>query len=247
MKKIAFIGAGSAKFVRANVANFVGDPDLRDAGLELHMMDIDPRRLERARAVVAMMIAEKKASFTVHATTDLATALSGADMVMITVMVGGPEAIGNDIGIPARHGVLQAVGDTIGPGAVMRAVRTAPLLAKIAAAAAPETWVVNYANPLSMLTRTLIEAGHRKSLGLCHSIASSIGELAGWLEIPAGEIDYLAAGLNHINFFIKLEHRGAFTPICSRMPAGSSGKRSTGRRMRGAAWRADTSGCEWSW
>ncbi|MBI5722659.1 MAG: alpha-glucosidase/alpha-galactosidase [Planctomycetes bacterium] len=211
MKKIAFIGGGSAKFVRTNVIDLLSFPELREAGFELNLMDINPQRLDRARALLEKMISEQKANLYVRATTDLQTALSGADFVIITIMVGGLRHYESDTFIPARHGVLQAVGDTIGPGSILRTLRTAPVLQQIVGhlrLLAPNAWVINYANPMAMLTRVLIEAGHEKTVGLCHSIQSTIPIIARWLNLPAAEIDYTAAGLNHVNFYLKLEHRG---------------------------------------
>lgn len=102
------------------------------------------------------------------------------------------------------------VGDTVGPGAVMRLIRTAPVLEQITATVrelAPQAWIFNYTNPMAMVTWTLLN-GHPKVVGLCHSIQGSYHQIAGFLGIPAEEIRYTAGGINHIDFYITLTHKG---------------------------------------
>lgn len=209
MRTIAFIGAGSAKFVRGAIADLLSYPELHDSRLRL--MDIDPIRLDRAARLARKMVTDCKAPMTVEATTDRRRALDGAYYVIVTLMVGGMRQYASDGEIPARHGVFQAVGDTSGPGAIFRLVRTAPVLEGIVndlRSLAPHAWVLNYANPMAMLTGALVAFGHRRSVGLCHSVYSCINTIGAWLGIPPYEIDYTAAGLNHINFYLTLRHKG---------------------------------------
>jgi alpha-galactosidase len=107
--------------------------------------------------------------------------------------------------------VLPTVGDTIGPGGVFRLVRTAPVLWELAnnlRELAPSAWVLNYANPMAMNTWALVDAGHQRTVGLCHSIQGMYRQIASWLDIPADEVRYTAAGINHVNFYLTLEHKG---------------------------------------
>jgi len=138
--------------------------------------------------------------------------LENANYVVITIMVGRFEKYASDVQIPAQYGVFQAVSDTTGPGSLMRIVRTAPVLQGIAAELkelAPDAWVMNYANPMAMNTWTLLKAGHKKTVGLCHSIQGCPAwHFEKWLDIPAGEIDYTAGGINHMDFYLTLTHKG---------------------------------------
>ena len=209
MPKIAFIGAGSAKFVRASIADILKNPALADARVTL--MDIDAARLAKTETLVNLMVRGKQSRIQVEATTDQRRALDGADFVFVTVMVGGMKHYRTDTFVPERHGLSIAVGDSSGPGAVFRLVRTAPVLRDIARnlkELAPHALVINYANPMAMLTRAYIESGHANVVGLCHSIPGAVAQIAGWLDIPKEEIDYLAAGINHLAGFLKLAHRG---------------------------------------
>src|SRR5208283_1566953 len=109
------------------------------------------------------------------------------DYVIITIMVGGFDKYYSDGAIPMKYGVLPTVGDTIGPGAVFRLIRTQPVLQQLAhnlREVAPRAWVLNYSNPMAMNTMALLAAGQRKSVGLCHSIQGAYRELGKWAGIP---------------------------------------------------------------
>ncbi len=208
-RKIAFIGAGSQKFVRGTVADLLSYEELSDSHLAL--MDIDARRLETAAAIVRMMVSERRSPITVESSTDLERVLDGADYVIITFMVGGKKCYESDTFIPARHGVHAAVGDTTGPGAVFRLIRTAPVLERIAGLLkrrAPNARVLNYANPMAMINQALIEYGHRNTVGFCHAVQSTRNAVAGWLNLPREEIVFECAGLNHLSFMLTLRHGG---------------------------------------
>jgi alpha-galactosidase len=209
MPKIAFIGGGSAKFVGGLVRDFFSFQELRNA--QVCLMDIDATRAQRAQRLVEKLIADRKLPATVTSTTDQCHALDGADYVIITIMVGGFEHYRTDGEIPKRYGVLPTVGDTIGPGAVFRLVRTAPVLNEIARnlrELSPNAWVLNYSNPMAMNTWALLDAGHPRSVGLCHSIQGSYRWLADLVGVPPDEVTYTAGGINHINFYLTLQHHG---------------------------------------
>jgi len=209
VRKITFIGGGSAKFVRELVVDLFAFEELRDS--HLCLMDIDAGRAARSERIVAKIIRDRGYPARVEATTDQRRALDGADYVVVTIMVGGFDAYDADVSIPARYGVLQAVSDTTGPGGVFRIVRTAPVLQQIARnlrEVAPQAWLLNYANPMSMNVWTLLECGHERTVGLCHSIQGCYVGLARSLGVPPEEVDYTAAGINHINFYLTLARRG---------------------------------------
>lgn len=207
--KIVFIGAGSSKFVREVVVDLLSYPHLQ--GSHIALMDIDAQRLERSEKLVQRIIGELKVPATVSSTTNQREAVRDAGYVIITIMVGGFEAYHRDVAIPAKYGVLQTVSDTTGPGGVFRTIRTAPVLRRIAADVlelAPEAWVINYANPMSMNVLSLTRAGLTQVVGLCHSIQGLHRSMGRWLGIPQEEIKYTAGGINHINFFLTVTHNG---------------------------------------
>lgn len=209
MTTITFIGGGSAKFVSELTRDLFTYPALRDCRIRL--MDVDGERVDRGRRIVQTQIDRCGAAATVEATTDRRAALRDADVVVITIMVGGFDRYRSDTEIPQRHGVLPTVGDTIGPGAVFRLIRTEPVLAGLVEDIrdlCPQAWVLNYTNPMAMCTAALLAAGHTRTVGLCHSIQGMYRTIAGWLGIPADEVRYTAGGINHIDFYLTLTHKG---------------------------------------
>ncbi len=210
MRKIAFIGGGSAKFIRELLVDLFSFEDLRESLISL--MDIDAERLALSKKLLEKMIAETGYPTRVETTASQREALKDANFVIISIMVGGYGCYKNDVEIPRKYGILQTVSDTTGPGGIMRILRTAPVLKKLAEDAqelCPKAWILNYANPMTMNTKVLHRAGHKRSVGLCHSIQGSMGwYLGSWLGVKPEEIDYFAAGINHRNFYLKLEHKG---------------------------------------
>jgi alpha-galactosidase len=208
-RKITFIGAGSSKFIREVVVDLFSYPIMEESHIEL--MDIDAERAMRSEKLVRTIIRERKIGATVSSTTDRRKAIDASQYIVITIMVGGFEAYRSDVSIPLSYGISQTVSDTTGPGGVFRTIRTTPELRKIATdllELAPAAWVLNYANPMSMNILALTRCGVSKSVGLCHSIQHLHGQIGKWLDIPKEEIRYTAGGINHIDFYLTLTHRG---------------------------------------
>jgi alpha-galactosidase len=207
MRKIVFIGGGSAKFVRELSVDLFSYPELQDT--HICLMDVDRERVDRSEKIVGKIIADRNLPGRVSSTLDRESALEGADFVVITIMVGGLKHYNSDSQIPAKYGVLQAVGDTIGAGGVFRYLRTAPVLQGIVndlKKLSPRAWILNYANPMAMNTWTLLQAGHERTVGLCHSIQHCLNDISRWLDVPKHEIRYTAGGINHVDFYLTLQH-----------------------------------------
>jgi alpha-galactosidase len=208
--KIAFIGAGSTVFARALLRDLFTFPELH--GAEIALMDIDAERL-RDSEMVANRVAERAgASPTIRATTDERQALDAADYVVNMIQVGGYQpATWIDFEVPKRYGLRQTIGDTLGIGGIMRALRTIPVMLDIArdmTALCPNALFINYTNPMAMLTWAMTRATPINTVGLCHSVQGTAGDIAGWLGVPEDEIDYLCAGINHMAFYLRLRHAG---------------------------------------
>lgn len=209
MPKIVFIGAGSAKFVREVVVDLFSFDELKSSHIEL--MDIDAERVRRSHRIVEKIIGDLRIDATVASGTDQRRAIEGADYVIITIMVGGFKHYKSDVEIPAKFGVMQAISDTSGPGGVFRTIRTTPVLQGIARdirELAPNALVLNYANPMSMNCLAFERSGIERVVGLCHSIQHMYRKIAGWLGLDHKEITYTAAGINHVDFYLTLQHRG---------------------------------------
>ncbi|MEL7098923.1 MAG: alpha-glucosidase/alpha-galactosidase [Pseudomonadota bacterium] len=209
--KIAFIGAGSTIFMRNIVGDCLLTPALSEA--EFALMDIDAQRLAQSEAVARAMVDKTGAGASVTATTDRRAALDSADFVVTAFQVGGyrPCTV-TDFEIPRAYGLRQTIGDTLGVGGIMRALRTVPVLWDIArdmAQLCPGALMLQYVNPMAMNTWALAEAFPAlRQVGLCHSVQNTVQEIAHDLDLPEADIRYRVAGVNHVAFFLKLEHQG---------------------------------------
>ena len=152
--KIAIIGAGSLGFTRKLVADILTVPEFSD--VEIALTDIDARNLEMVTALCRRDIAANKLKARLTSTISRRTALRGANYVFCVVRIGGLEAYATDIEIPLRYGIDQCVGDTLCAGGLMYAQRgIAALLGfcrDIREVAAPGCLLLNYANPMAMMT-----------------------------------------------------------------------------------------------
>ena len=182
-------------------------PDLSSS--EIVMFDIDPERLSTSM-VVAERIREKlEAKSQISSTTNQAKALNGADYVITMFQVGGYEpSTVIDFEIPKKYGLRQTIGDTLGIGGIMRGIRTIPVmlnLVKDMENLCPDALLLNYVNPMAMLCWAIAETSNIKTIGLCHSVQQTAAQISEDISVPFNEIDYLAAGINHMSFFLKYE------------------------------------------
>ena len=129
--KVTFVGAGSIEFTRNVVTDLCSYPELRGQ-LELALYDISAERLAYAERLARQLAAQSGAGARVTATQDRRAALAGADYVINEVQVGGYDATRADFDIPARYGVRQTIGDTLGIGGIFRGLRTIPVVLALA-------------------------------------------------------------------------------------------------------------------
>jgi alpha-galactosidase len=208
--RIAFIGAGSAEFTRDLLSDLFRWPEL--TGVEIALHDIDPERLETATGVAHRLAEQLGAKPTVSAHAERRAALAGAKYVINTVQVGGITGTRTDLEVPARYGVRQTIGDTLGIGGIFRALRTSTLLRGLAAdmtAVCPDAWLLNYTNPMSANLDFLHRvAPDLKAVGLCHSVHWTAVDLAGLVGVPFEETSYWSAGVNHQAWMLRWERAG---------------------------------------
>jgi alpha-galactosidase len=115
-----------------------------------------------------------------------------------------------DFEIPSEFGLRQTIADTIGIGGIMRGLRTIPVLLEMCSdmeALCPEVTFLNYVNPMAMNCWAMSRSTNITAVGLCHSVQGTIQQIASHVRVPAGEINYLCAGINHMAFYLKLEGR----------------------------------------
>lgn len=209
MTRIVLVGAGSVEFTRNLLGDLLSYPELHDATIVLH--DIDADRLRTAERMAAWTAGALGASPRIEAHLDRREALRGARFVIDTIQVGGSRATQIDFDVPSRYGLRYTINDTINVGGVLRGLRTIPVVLDIVRdmeEVCPDAWFLNYTNPMAMLIRAVAERSQIRTVGLCHSVFWTIDTLAGYLGIPREEVDHVSAGVNHLAFLLRLEHRG---------------------------------------
>jgi alpha-galactosidase len=149
---------------------------------------------------------------TIEATTDRRRALDGADYAICMIQVAGykPGTV-TDFEIPKKYGLRQTIADTLGIGGVMRGLRTIPVLLDMCRdmeELCPNVTFLQYVNPMAMNCWAISRASKIKTIGLCHSVQGTAGQLAEDIGIPVEEINYLCAGINHMAFYLRFERDG---------------------------------------
>jgi len=208
--KITLIGAGSYVFGLRLIADLLAYPELRDS-TTISLMDIDRERLKLVTILSKKVIDKFGFKTKIEATTDRREALKDANYVITTFRAGGVEASKLDLEIPAKYGIDQAVGDTLGPGGVFYGLRGISVILDICKdmeELCSDALLINYTNPLAMLCWSVNDYTKINCIGLCHSIPNTAATLAEYIGAPIEEISYLAAGINHMAWFLKFMWRG---------------------------------------
>jgi len=209
MPKVTFVGAGSAVFARQLITDILAVDGL-DSGT-FALVDVDSARLDLARQIAERLVELSGKRWTVAASTERNEVLEGTDYVINSIEVAGLEHVRTDYEIPMRYGVDQCIGDTIGPGGIFKALRTGPVWLEIVADVArlaPRACVINYSNPMSILTLAAGRASDLEVVGLCHSVQGTSRQLASYLDIPYDRVTWRCAGINHNAWFTTLERDG---------------------------------------
>lgn len=209
-QKIAMIGAGSVVFCKTLMSDIMATPVL--AGSEFALMDPAEPRLRRMEEFGKRMLKDNSLPGSVWGTLDRREAIKDADFVVVMVQVGGVEAFESDYKIPLKYGVDQCVGDSLGPGGIFRGLRTIPLLIDIARdmeeLARPGAIMLQYANPMAANCLALGRATEVSFVGLCHGVQTTLDLIARYCNVPKEEISYTCGGINHMDWFLTLEHKG---------------------------------------
>src|SRR5215469_8966768 len=209
--KVAFVGAGSIEFTRNVVTDLCSYPEL-SGQVHFALHDISPDRLSFAAALTSQIVAQTGAGATVSAAAERGPALDGAHYVINEVQVGGYAATQADFEIPAKYGVRQTIGDTLGIGGIFRGLRTIPVVTALAQDMlkyCPDAYLLNYSNPMAMLPWA-VYAGtdFRKVFGLCHSVRDTHAFLAGLVGADRAEVSFVTAGFNHQAFVLRFDRNG---------------------------------------
>ena len=212
--KITFMGAGSTVFARNVIGDCMCAEALRDSVFALY--DIDPKRLEESRTILEAMRKAKGGYGKIECYAGVENrkdALRGANFVVNAIQVGlyDPCTI-IDFEVPKKYGLRQTIGDTLGIGGIMRALRTIPVLKDFAddmAAVCPDALFLNYTNPMAMLTGYMLRYTPIKTVGLCHSVqvcSESLLRDLGMEDKLEGRKE-LIAGINHMAWLLELKDK----------------------------------------
>ena len=211
--KITFMGAGSTIFLK----NVLGDCMLCEQFKDAHyaLYDIDPIRLEESRCIVSALnnkLTGGSAKISVHlGEAQRKEALCGANFVVNAIQVGGYEPCTViDFEIPKKYGLRQTIGDTLGIGGIFRALRTIAVMQGFATdmeEVCPDAWLLNYTNPMAMITGYMLRYTNVKTVGLCHSVQVCSRDLLSKLSLDEyiGKTVEKIAGINHMAWLLELK------------------------------------------
>ncbi|SDR61871.1 alpha-galactosidase [Rhizobiales bacterium GAS191] len=206
MTKIAMIGAGSVVFVKNLLTDILSLPELKDCTIALH--DIDEERLETASMMARWTARQFGASSVIEEHRSRRASLDGADFVINMVQIGMHEATLLDFEIPTKYGLKQTIADTVGIGGIFRGLRTIPFMLDLVAdmqAVCPGATLLNYTNPMSILTWAVYKAfPQQRVVGLCHNVQHTSQDLAEYLNVDLSRLSYDCAGINHMTWFLRL-------------------------------------------
>ena len=208
--KVTMMGAGSGFTPRltSDILNIPGN-----LGGTIALVDIDASRLHTMVGLLTRLVSEKGLSekWTIIGSTDRREVLSGSDYLTNCIEVSGLGCVRHDNDIPAKYGVNQCIGDTIGPGGLFKSLRTIPVWLDVlrdAQELCPDVLVLNYTNPMSMMCLAAARVATLPIVGLCHSVQGTSHLLAGYAGVSYAEMDWECAGINHLAWFTRLNHDG---------------------------------------
>ena len=178
------------------------------------LLDIDPVRLADAQRMLTNInqTIGAEATITSYLAEDAREALAGADFVVNAIRVGRYEpSVVIDFEIPKRYGLRQTIGDTVGIGGIFRALRSIPVMldyCHVIEEVAPDALMLNYSNPMAMMTGAMLKGSGVKTVGLCHSVQSCAEELCAELDLPTDDLQWFIAGINHQGWLLTLRRHG---------------------------------------
>lgn len=208
--KIVFVGAGSVVFTKNLLGDILSFPELQNATISLY--DIDPVRLDTAEKMARWTAKTLGATPTIEASLDRRKALAGAQYVINMVQIGGHAATLIDFNIPKQYGIKQTIADSHSIGGIFRSLRTIPFMLDLAhdmeEVCAPHALLLNYTNPMSALCWSVFAGTNVPVVGLCHSVQGTTWQISQYAGIPYEEVTYLGAGINHVAWILRFEHKG---------------------------------------
>ena len=197
--RIVIVGGGSAHWAPSLLLDFANTPALADSDVVL--MDVDDAALKETGRLGAHIAERRSIGMRVRTTTDLEEALEDASFVITAHSVGGFASMRHDIEIPARYGLRQPVGDSVGPGGISRSLRTIPVVLQVARTmerSCPGALLVNVSNPLTTNCRAVAKETSIPVVGLCNEVVGMQLVMSLLFDVAMHEVDPVIAGVNHL-------------------------------------------------
>ncbi len=216
--KIAYVGGGSHAWAWVFMNDLAKETVLSGT---VRLYDIDAEAAENNRKIGTRLFEREdvKGNFKFETSASLREALTGADFVVISILPGTFDEMESDVHLPERCGIYQSVGDTVGPGGLVRALRTIPMYVEIAEAVkqfCPQAWVISYTNPMSLCVKTLYHVFPQiKAFGCCHEVFGTQKVLRDIVRLETGKTDIErdeilvdVVGINHFTWFTRASYQG---------------------------------------
>jgi alpha-galactosidase/6-phospho-beta-glucosidase family protein len=216
--QIAYIGGGSRGWAWGLMSDLATEGQLSGT-VKLYDHNLDAAQ---TNATIGNRLSQRDdvaGKWKYEAVPSLKEALSGSDFVIISILPGTFQEMHSDVHLPEEYGIYQSVGDTVGPGGLIRALRTIPMYVELAESIrdyAPDAWVINYTNPMTLCTRTLYEVFPQiKAIGCCHEVfgtqkllASMLEEMKGLSNVDRRDIKVNVLGINHFTWLDQASYQG---------------------------------------
>ena len=208
--KICIIGAGSLEFTARLCSDILTVPEF--GNIQIALTDISEQNLDMIRQIIERIVEVNELGTRVAATTDRRAALEGARYVINCARIGGLNAFRSDIEIPLNYGIDQCVGDTLCAGGIMYGQRGIAAMLEfckdIREVAEPTALLLNYSNPMAMMTWAALEHGGVNAVGLCHGVQNGHRQIARALDEPFKDVDIVCSGINHQTWYLDIRVRG---------------------------------------
>lgn len=214
--KIAYIGGGSRGWAWGLMSDLAVNDDMSG---DVYLYDIDFEAAKHNEIIGNKYneLEETNSKWNYKAVETIGEALTGANFVVISILPGTFDEMESDVHCPEKYGIYQPVGDTSGPGGIVRALRTIPMFEEIGLAIkkySPEAWVINYTNPMAACVNTLYRVFPEiKAFGCCHEVFGTQKFLAKILKEKTGieatrdEIETNVIGVNHFTWLTSAQYK----------------------------------------
>ena len=215
--KIAYVGGGSRGWAWGLMSDLASASDI-SGGVYLYDIDYEAAQANEIIGNKFNDCKDTKSKWTYKAVKTPKEAMTGADFVVISILPGTFDEMESDVHTPEKYGIYQSVGDTTGPGGIVRAMRTIPMFEEIAGYVkeyCPNAWVINYTNPMTLCVKALYKAFPKiKAFGCCHEVFGT-QRLLTWVvkeylgkEATREEIKVNPVGVNHFTWLTSAKYQG---------------------------------------